>query len=503
MPRSCKLLLLPLAFLLAGWFSLFALHRFIDADEGFYLLAARLVVLHRTPYLDFFYQQAPLLPYVYAGWLKLFGVTWVAARMLAAVLSTALGLLVVEHVCHETRRWQSGLAAALLFACSTTISAWFPVAKTFSLSILPLFAAYMIAARLLPETPLWLVALSGAFCALSVDTRLYLVVLGPILLGWILWLSPVRRVARGFSFVGGFVAGLLPCLILFAASPRVFLFDNLGFHARRTDAGLIGFYNWKLHILKLVLTGNEENGLQFTMVALTGLVLLLVLRRWRSGAVLAFLIALAIAVVSILPTPPNTQYFSACMPFLIVAAVCAASEYLESASAPGRRLLVAVASLFAVVFLVLTVSGVRNYLMTGDHMIGVAGRRDAPNWSFARVRAVSGIVDQLAAPGEEIVSVWPGYLFESRALPYPGFENDYGRAVSDKITAEERLQYHLLSKAEVELCLAAHGPRIVVVGNQGNSRGPVLKDAALLESDGYRFVERVGVTLIYAYDGQR
>ena len=39
---------------LASYFWFISQHRLIDDDEGFYLLAARLVLEHRTPYLDFF-----------------------------------------------------------------------------------------------------------------------------------------------------------------------------------------------------------------------------------------------------------------------------------------------------------------------------------------------------------------------------------------------------------------------------------------------------------------
>src|SRR5579872_3619535 len=44
----------------------YAAHRPIDGDEGFYTTAARLVWEGKTPYKDFFYQQAPLLPYLYS-----------------------------------------------------------------------------------------------------------------------------------------------------------------------------------------------------------------------------------------------------------------------------------------------------------------------------------------------------------------------------------------------------------------------------------------------------
>jgi hypothetical protein len=72
---TCKLLLLPIFVFLMCFFSFVAQRRFIDGDEGFYLLASRLVLEHKAPYLDFLYTQAPLLPYAYGLWMKLFGIS--------------------------------------------------------------------------------------------------------------------------------------------------------------------------------------------------------------------------------------------------------------------------------------------------------------------------------------------------------------------------------------------------------------------------------------------
>src|SRR6476659_643233 len=40
-----------------------AVYRFVDGDEGAYAYASRLAVHGYLPYRDFFYEQAPLLPY--------------------------------------------------------------------------------------------------------------------------------------------------------------------------------------------------------------------------------------------------------------------------------------------------------------------------------------------------------------------------------------------------------------------------------------------------------
>ena len=97
-------------------------------------MASRLVLEHKTPYQDFLYTQAPLLPYAYGLWMKLFGISWFSARSFSAMLTTILGLLVYEHVCRETEKWTAGALAVIVFASSTLIFAWFPIVKTYSLT---------------------------------------------------------------------------------------------------------------------------------------------------------------------------------------------------------------------------------------------------------------------------------------------------------------------------------------------------------------------------------
>jgi hypothetical protein len=76
----------------------------IDADEGFYTTAARLVWEGKKPYRDFFYKQAPLLPYIYSWVWTVRPHSLVAMRFLSAasggiaVLLWGVGLLSVERL---------------------------------------------------------------------------------------------------------------------------------------------------------------------------------------------------------------------------------------------------------------------------------------------------------------------------------------------------------------------------------------------------------------------
>ena len=76
--------------MLAG-FTLTSLSLLVNLDEGYYLTASRFVYQGKIVYRDFFYTQMPLLPYIYGLWLKLFGYSWTSARLLGALISTALG----------------------------------------------------------------------------------------------------------------------------------------------------------------------------------------------------------------------------------------------------------------------------------------------------------------------------------------------------------------------------------------------------------------------------
>ena len=148
-------------------------------------MASRLVLEHKTPYQDFLYTQAPLLPYAYGLWMKLFGISWFSARSFSAMLTTILGLLIYEHVCRETEKWTAGVVAVIVFASSTLIFAWFPIVKTYSLTGVLLFGAYAILTRLTRASSPWLVAVAGMLYGLSVNTRSYVVGLVPLLLWWI------------------------------------------------------------------------------------------------------------------------------------------------------------------------------------------------------------------------------------------------------------------------------------------------------------------------------
>ena len=114
--RTWRVLLIPVVLIQFGIFLTIARYRLIDGDEGFYLMASRLVFEHQLPYRDFFFTQMPLLPYVYGLWMQIAGTTWITGRVLSAIFTTMLGAAMYVHVCKETGRWAAGLVTVMLSA---------------------------------------------------------------------------------------------------------------------------------------------------------------------------------------------------------------------------------------------------------------------------------------------------------------------------------------------------------------------------------------------------
>ena len=242
MNRACKQIIMLVLVFFTCFFLFIARHRLIDGDEGFYLMASRLVLEHKAPYLDFLYTQAPLLPYAYGLWMKLFGISWFSARSLSAMLTTILGLLIYEHVCRETEKWTAG--------------AWHGDCvrlKHLDLCVVPdcedLFADrryfFSVLMQLLTRLTRGIFTMAGRGCRNVIWAQR----------GY----SFVCRRARCQFYSGGYFAilrpqwnpahslvpwrignRLIPCLYLLVSSPDVFLFNNLGYHAIRSHGGLIG-----------------------------------------------------------------------------------------------------------------------------------------------------------------------------------------------------------------------------------------------------------------------
>ena len=278
-----------------------AVQRGFDGDEGFYAIAAKLVAHGQEPYFDFWFQHAPGLPYVYGAWTRLTGESFESLRALSALLTAALGVVLYMHVARRFTR-RLGIAATALYITSALVFSWFTTYKSYVLSTLLVFVAYVLVAASDRDEPCraacWFAA--GAVLGLSIDVRLFFLALVPVFAYYAMDRKGPRaeRVAKIPALLGGVAVGLLPCIYFFARDPRRFISDTLLSQTSRSEVSLLDSVVQKLRTADTLLGGAQFLVLVGAAVTLTALVFVT-----RRRLPLAVAIVGALAVASLIPTP--------------------------------------------------------------------------------------------------------------------------------------------------------------------------------------------------------
>ena len=220
------------------------------------------------------------------------------------MFAIAVGLLLYLFV-----RDRHGLAAAwaavAVYAGSGLVFGYLTLVRDVrALSTLLVFGAYVLA-----EDVRWLGA--GVLVGLAVDTRLLLLAVVPVFL-----LYARRRPA----FAAGLGAALVPTLVFLVISPSAFWFDNVRYHSLKSSSGLVVDAHQKAQTAATLLgleSSDRALGIQFALLVLAAAIAVV----WRRHLPLALAIAVALGIVSFLPTPSYVQYFSLLVPFLVVGAL--------------------------------------------------------------------------------------------------------------------------------------------------------------------------------------
>lgn len=476
-----------------------ALLRLIDADEGYYLLASKLVLQGKALYADFLYPQMPLLPYVYGVWLQIFGVSWYSGRSLSALCAVLLGGLLY---CHAARRFggRMGLLAVLLYTFSGLVLGWYTVVKTYSLSTVFLFAAYAVLLSNMPRSRRQF--LCGALFGLAVDTRLLFLGAAFAFLIWLFITESDFKSAlhAQMRFLSGTVVALLPNAAFILADPDTYFFNNIWFHSIRISSrGLVGDLDQKLAAIKQlfgVFAPGGVSSLQFVMLFVLNVVYFIRAGRARHRLSLAFYIAVCLAIANLLPSPTFDQYFSVLIPFMIINGLHLLSQFNPRSEVTARGLRRGLTALVAIYVAVAPLEFYR-YVFWGRDVPGVGYPENAINWTIATVNSVASEIDRRVARNERVLTWWPGYLVESHAAAFPKAETHFGLEVSDRLIPKRLDRYRIMSHGEMYDILKEHRTRVVVIGNwifAGMYR-------ETLRRSGYVSIKRIGDTEIYVWPG--
>lgn len=497
-------LALPLALLIH--YLLLAFSRRIDADEGYFLYAARLVQQGQTPYADFFFPQLPLIPYLWGGALKLFGLTWPSARILAALLAAASALvfwrLARRGAAHP------GVALGLLAAYLTSDAGleWAAVVKVYTPATLFLMLAWLCG----PFSRSgarggWSWVGLGFFSGLALLTRLtVLPVLGLLALAafWHLRGSLKEAIRPALWYCAGLLPSAAALLWLWALAPHAFLYDNWIYHSLGKPYEPQAQWTAKLRIVVEVTRSSP-----LWMMALG----LIAWDAWRRrGDVrdwflrLAFLVTV---VVCMLPQRSYHQYYCLATPWLLLAAAPALAGLWRGA---GRRLWVRRRGAALGVGLVAGVLLlVQPYLAMERRWPQFTWRPRTPeakeeiDYRLRSVRAVSRQIDALAPPGAKLLAWWPGYALESHVPLMDGLSNHFtlrvGRWEADQTLARRGGALHTMAADDVRRSIEQKEAGIVVTGVWAGQESwiPLWQVEKELMQAGYHPAYRIGAAGVF------
>ena len=438
--------------------------RTIDGDEGYYATAARLVSEGQTPYLDFFYPQMPLLPYVYAPVYKLVGSSLVNMRLMS-VAAGVLSLILWGLILRRRRPEHSGiiLAGLALVAMNPYFLSWNVTVKTYALTNLAVFATLWALDRGLHSRRVGWFLVAGLAAGLGVGVRLLYLPWAGVLalgLGWLQWRDqgrefPLKNMA---AYMGGMLVGLAPAVVLFARDPELFMFNNLDYHQLRYSAIAQSGTGFGVRLEAALLALGKTLFLNPFMVFQLVLVGFGVdwIRRNRDNplrplVVLSGFGALAHTVACLFPDPVYEQYFTGSLtPLLAPLVVAGLVRISQLVKKPGTAL-AGVLVLAAVLSVV-------------DLQVRKTGMVWKEVWTFEHLAKVSTAIEARTEPEDMVMAFWPGYVFETGRQYLPGLENQFALGVSEKLTLDQKVRYHVAGKELVLKAFDLQYPDVVVLG---------------------------------------
>jgi len=242
---SAVLISVASALLLCTFSSLYAN---INQDEGWYLYAAKSVAAGLHPYKDFFYTQAPVMPWFYSCFEWLWGDYGVfGGRVFTAVLGFISSICVAAmafRAAPKQRSNEAGVIAFALVACNLYHIYFTTIPKTYALAALFLYSGYLLlsfcfcrenksAARSLH---MWALP-AGLLIALAAGTRLSLVTVLPVTtLALMFYYKKCGSTFFWFA-LGGLIGLLLIFAPVFLYSKDEFIFSQ-SFHVSRSGYDL-------------------------------------------------------------------------------------------------------------------------------------------------------------------------------------------------------------------------------------------------------------------------
>lgn len=396
-------------------------------NEGFHLVAARLILAGEKPYVDFFYQHAPIHIYLTAAWMRLFGENWRSADVLAALCTAGSLWLTAQFLWSriEDPVWRSAVAIAggLLAGLDALVIRFGGIAQAFGLCLFLLVLAFRATVAAVDRErgllPFWAGFCSSAAAASS----LLAAPAAPILLFWMARYSRAgSRVGKCVRFLGGALVPWLPVLWLAAQAPRRVWFDIVEYQLfyRHSETG--GSLSHEIHVLSQWLDSSQA--LLLIVLAAVGMLFLARQSDWprrrRSEFHLCLWLSGGLAAVAACANPTFSGYFVLSIPFVAMLAAVGLYAIGSRLWAPRRPawLVLAVAGFFAL--------GTAKWFYQF---------RSVFQQGWQRYESVAEQINRVTPPNGMVYAI-PEVYFAARRTPPRGLENPWANYLPAAKAAE-------------------------------------------------------------------
>ncbi len=423
-------------------------------DEGFHLLAARLIREGKRPYLDFCFPQTPLNAYLNAGWMSVFGESWRSTHVLATILLSIAIFLTADFVfrrfgevaekgepffaaaatgteaslCAGEWKLPAAVFSAVLFVSVFDVVAFATAAQAYAIAVLLTLASFRFACAGARNRRMGAIFAAGLCASASAACTMLAAAAVPVILAWCVIEN--RRWKTAVAFVAGAAIPWTPVVWLFAEGPRQVWFNIIQYQT------LYRGVNWgdvAPHDMEVFLGAAESPpGLMLMLLGAAGIVF--AARRgdrvMRMEYYLSAAIALAIGMELSIARPTFDRYFLLTVPFLAIPAaegLFIAGSRLYRSDRPWA--IVAATSALAVF-------GLANQLF---------GDRDAIKWPH--MEEVARKVKEVTPASAPLYADELTYFLTRHAAP-PGMEFSYSHKL--ELPAAEGRTLHILSQAQVD-----------------------------------------------------
>ncbi|MCB0318795.1 MAG: glycosyltransferase family 39 protein, partial [Bdellovibrionales bacterium] len=438
----------------------------------------------------FFYPQTPLFPYLYGIWCKFAGFTWESARALSAIFSILIGIILFKFLKSKS----SKIIASILFLVFTFSGmniAWLVTIKPYGTSAFLILILYILMEKKITR-PLQIVFI-GFIIGLLFNIRSYLVVIG-LIPSFLIFLSKEQFSTKLKQFLllafGAFLT-LLPHIYWILKDFDVYYFNNIGFHLMRSEDSSAELAQGKLNVLYYLLGINSNikfEGFQFSILVWSWIICFLQSVLKKKLPSLAWFFCLLIFIISFVPSPAWLQYFSVALPLLIICFYELIKEWPAT---------IKLSSCIALLLYTTYTGSIdfNSYTNTGEGVHGIY----ETNLEASRIKNIDQIskkIDEYVSPGDKVVSVWPGYLFESHAEIYPGMENQFWIRVENQLNDDQAKRYRVMTLRALQEVVRKQQVKLLIIDLHKAGRFFPRK---ILQKSGYKEIAKLHNVLFYVH----